>query len=138
MHALVQDCPAIGETYRLLARIGEGTFGSVYKAQSRARATDFVALKRIYVNSAPSRIENEAAFLDELGYGDGVSRCWVGGTHADPPVGGMSGGDTMSCACWTACGTATVSCWYWTILRTTTSGCAAHRRCGRSSWGPLT
>ena len=63
------DCPAVAIEFDVLDRVGEGTFSSVYKARSRARTSEYYALKHIYVNSAPSRIENEVAFLDELGYG---------------------------------------------------------------------
>ena len=74
MEALARDCPTVGAQYELLGRIGEGTFSAVYKARSLARSSEIVALKHLYLNSAPHRIENEATFLDELGCGQQARR----------------------------------------------------------------
>ncbi|KAI3611739.1 dbf4-dependent protein kinase hsk1 [Moniliophthora roreri] len=86
--------PQLTEDYKLLDRLGTGTFSSVYKAidlyyhtkwdntpwhgrhpphssahyQSLPRPQGFrvyVAIKRIYVTSSPERIKNEISILDE-------------------------------------------------------------------------
>ena len=83
IRTLLLECPEIDREFEVLDRVGEGTFSSVYKARSRAKTSEYYALKHIYVNSAPSRIENETEFLDELGYvacvrahaGRGYGRC---------------------------------------------------------------
>ena len=77
----------IGQRYRLINVIGEGTFSTVYKAEdllydhyrndwdvghrytksrSQKRRSKFVAIKKIYVTSSPSRIINELELLHEL------------------------------------------------------------------------
>lgn len=84
----------IAQRYRLINRIGEGTFSTVYKAedllydryqnawdpgapdsgrsagsgnkQSRQHKTRFVAVKKIYVTSSPHRIFNELELLHDL------------------------------------------------------------------------
>ena len=68
IRTLLLECPEIDREFEVMDRVGEGTFSSVYKARSRAKTSEYYALKHIYVNSAPSRIENETEFLDELGY----------------------------------------------------------------------
>ncbi|KAL0576963.1 Cell division control protein 7 [Marasmius crinis-equi] len=86
--------PRLINDYRLIDRLGTGTFSSVYKAldlhyhtkwdnkpwhghhpvsssayyQSEPRPSDskvFVAIKRIYVTSSPDRIRNEISILEE-------------------------------------------------------------------------
>lgn len=77
----------ISQRYRLINRIGEGTFSTVYKAEdllydhyanewdvlstesSRTKRTQksrFVAIKKIYVTSSPQRIYNELELLHDL------------------------------------------------------------------------
>ena len=73
----------IGDRYKLLGRIGEGTFSTVYKAQDLQynlyqndwdrndprrweKKSRYVAIKKIYVTSSPSRIINELEILYEL------------------------------------------------------------------------
>jgi cell division control protein 7 len=82
----------ISDRYRLINRIGEGTFSTVYKAQDlkyhqyknswdeqnnpsspwnrkskhRKQAPRFVAIKKIYVTSSPLRILNELEILHDL------------------------------------------------------------------------
>lgn len=78
--------------YKIVDKIGEGTFSSVYKAidtfhdyydnfvwthkiahppvlsngQPRQRNRVYVALKRIYVTSSPDRIANELEIMEQL------------------------------------------------------------------------
>ncbi|GAA5989262.1 hypothetical protein JCM5350_005052 [Sporobolomyces pararoseus] len=80
MEQLEQNVPQIVEKYRLVDRLGEGTFSSVYKAldiqhsafdnsqwQPKAPVGKvYVALKRIYVTSSPVRIHNELEILYDL------------------------------------------------------------------------
>ncbi|QIW96543.1 hypothetical protein AMS68_002061 [Peltaster fructicola] len=76
----------ISQRYRLINRIGEGTFSTVYKAEdllydqyqnqwddpsgygktSRSQKSRFVAIKKIYVTSSPQRIFNELDLLNDL------------------------------------------------------------------------
>lgn len=79
MEQFNKQFPLLAERYRLLDKIGEGTFSLVYKAEvvdagMRARVasarwrlprkgTPLVALKRIYVTSSPARIHNELMLL---------------------------------------------------------------------------
>lgn len=89
MHKLEQCFPILADKYRLLDKIGEGTFSTVYKAEAvngavvlgsqmwklpplqktTARANKkkkknaLVALKQIYVTSSPNRIHNELSLL---------------------------------------------------------------------------
>ncbi|KAM0324650.1 hypothetical protein ACHAQA_008041 [Verticillium albo-atrum] len=91
MEKLQDSFPGFRDKYRLIKRIGEGTFSTVYKAedilyetydndwdvdrdrqqerdrygQPRRRAR-FVAIKKIYVTSSPSRILNELELLHDL------------------------------------------------------------------------
>ncbi|KAN0061054.1 Cell division control protein 7 [Thecaphora frezii] len=77
--------PGLDAHYKIVDKLGEGTFSSVYKAvdlqheyydnehwayrQSSAtgpRSRVYVALKRIYVTSSPSRIMNELEIMEEL------------------------------------------------------------------------
>ena len=97
MEKFEQSFKNINQRYRLLNRIGEGTFSTVYKAedllyehyqnkwdadnnkenlnstssdlkqgQSRPSRTKYVAIKKIYVTSSPSRILNELELLHDL------------------------------------------------------------------------
>lgn len=89
MHKLEECFPILAERYRLIDKIGEGTFSTVYKAAAvdgsillgsemwkspplhRASAkkgthtkkNPLVALKQIYVTSSPNRIHNELNLL---------------------------------------------------------------------------
>lgn len=88
MHKLEQSFPILADKYRLLDKIGEGTFSSVYKAEAvngavvlgsqmwkspplhktvtkanRKKKNPLVALKQIYVTSSPNRIHNELSLL---------------------------------------------------------------------------
>lgn len=75
--------PSIAERYKLINRIGEGTFSTVYKAEDmlyeryenawegdmksqQQPRTRFVAIKKIYVTSSPQRILNELELLNDL------------------------------------------------------------------------
>lgn len=88
MHKLEQCFPVLADKYRLLDKIGEGTFLTVYKAeavngavvlgsqmwkspplhkttskQHKKKKNALVALKQIYVTSSPNRIHNELSLL---------------------------------------------------------------------------
>lgn len=87
MHKLEQCFPILAGKYRLLDKIGEGTFSTVYKAEavngavvlgsqiwkspplhrtvsrSQKKKNPLVALKQIYVTSSPNRIHNELSLL---------------------------------------------------------------------------
>ncbi|KZP00200.1 kinase-like protein [Calocera viscosa TUFC12733] len=93
---LERTVQGLAEQYRLVDRLGEGTFSSVYKAedlnfemhlntywlghhppwssayyqtfppQKDSRGKAYVAIKRIYVTSSPTRIENELLIMEEL------------------------------------------------------------------------
>ncbi|KAI5790369.1 kinase-like domain-containing protein [Pyronema domesticum] len=75
----------IDKRFRLINKIGEGTFSSVYKAEdleyhkydnswdfddvprrNGARPIKYVAIKKIYVTSSPARIQNELELLHDL------------------------------------------------------------------------
>lgn len=90
MLTLIEMFPSLPEKYKLLDKIGEGTFSSVYKAEDLTGASKailgnslwnspspkkgkkahkknpVVALKRIYVTSSPQRIFNELQLLYSL------------------------------------------------------------------------
>lgn len=89
MHKLEECFPILGERYRLINKIGEGTFSTVYKAaamdgtvmlgsqmwkspplhrttaakKNKSKKNPLVALKQIYVTSSPNRIHNELNLL---------------------------------------------------------------------------
>lgn len=90
MHKLEECFPVLAERYRLLDKIGEGTFSTVYKAEAvdgtvllgsqlwkspplqkslaskklkPKKKNPLVALKQIYVTSSPNRIHNELNLL---------------------------------------------------------------------------
>ncbi|VEU22923.1 DEKNAAC104052 [Brettanomyces naardenensis] len=74
---LLKSFPGLSFNYKLIDKIGEGTFSSVYKAQDLRRekrssygkkrtSYPIVALKRIYVTSSPQRIYNELQLLHSL------------------------------------------------------------------------
>lgn len=88
MHKLEQCFPVLAEKYRLVDKIGEGTFSTVYKAEAvngavmlgsqmwkspplhrapgrhaHKKKNPLVALKQIYVTSSPNRIHNELSLL---------------------------------------------------------------------------
>ncbi|KAL6866433.1 Cell division control protein 7 [Amphichorda felina] len=99
MNRLEEDFPSFAKKYRLIKRIGEGTFSTVYKAEDKLydyynndwkdqieatkwtpppvrrhqnphrsprRLHRYVAIKKIYVTSSPSRIFNELDLLNDL------------------------------------------------------------------------
>ncbi|KPV76815.1 uncharacterized protein RHOBADRAFT_34257 [Rhodotorula graminis WP1] len=82
MDGVERSVPGLLGKYHLVDRLGEGTFSSVYKAvdlhhesfdnsswqpQAQARRGKvYVAVKRIYVTSSPSRILNELEILHDL------------------------------------------------------------------------
>ncbi|GAA6030176.1 hypothetical protein JCM8097_009299 [Rhodosporidiobolus ruineniae] len=80
MDGLEKAVPALAQKYRLVDRLGEGTFSSVYKAidihnhhfdnsswqPSGKKGKVYVAVKRIYVTSSPDRIRNELEILHDL------------------------------------------------------------------------
>ncbi|ORY11794.1 kinase-like domain-containing protein [Clohesyomyces aquaticus] len=104
----------IDKRYRLINRIGEGTFSTVYKAedleydrfennwdlderenkkwtspQHRRRASKrphYVAIKKIYVTSSPMRIFNELELLHDLKYSDAVCPLITAFRHLDQVV----------------------------------------------------
>jgi hypothetical protein len=80
MRSLELAVPLLTEDYRLVDRLGTGTFSTVFKAVDlhhhskwdnalwiqphRPSGKTFVAIKRIYVTSAPDRIRNEIAIME--------------------------------------------------------------------------
>ena len=95
MERFEQSFKNINQRYRLINRIGEGTFSTVYKAEdllydryenewdpdgdkenvfnnkqqqpaSRPQRAKYVAIKKIYVTSSPLRILNELELLNDL------------------------------------------------------------------------
>ncbi|RCI12702.1 hypothetical protein L249_0613 [Ophiocordyceps polyrhachis-furcata BCC 54312] len=96
MDKLQQDFPGFRDKYRLIKRIGEGTFSTVFKAEDvhygrydnswdlqdgpskwtppplknrpfpRRPRPRYVAVKKIYVTSSPARILNELELLHDL------------------------------------------------------------------------
>ncbi|EON63909.1 CDC7 protein kinase [Coniosporium apollinis CBS 100218] len=104
----------INKRYRLINRIGEGTFSTVYKAEDllydhyhndwdidarlatrwsspsghphRRRQARYVAIKKIYVTSSPLRILNELELLHDLRASDSVCPLITAFRHADQVV----------------------------------------------------
>jgi cell division control protein 7 len=84
VESLHQTFKGLRQNYKVLDKIGEGTFSTVYKAvdlkynsypsgwdqeqsyQTENKTNHLVALKRIYVTSSPSRIANELQLLYKL------------------------------------------------------------------------
>ncbi|EGW33297.1 uncharacterized protein SPAPADRAFT_71159 [Spathaspora passalidarum NRRL Y-27907] len=90
MHKLEECFPVLSTDYRLIDKIGEGTFSSVYKAEAlngkirlgcdiwrspplkkksnhhTKKRSPIVAIKQIYVTSSPNRIHNELSLLYTL------------------------------------------------------------------------
>lgn len=72
MESFSESFPSLDSKYRLINKIGEGTFSTVYKAKpliklnSTQLESKYVALKRIYVTSSPNRIFNELSLLNSL------------------------------------------------------------------------
>ncbi|KAI0034368.1 kinase-like domain-containing protein, partial [Vararia minispora EC-137] len=80
MLSLERAVPSLTNDYRLVDRLGTGTFSTVFKAvdlhhqtkwdnslwrqSNRMSRRVFVALKRIYVTSAPDRIRNEISIME--------------------------------------------------------------------------
>ncbi|KAI0306879.1 kinase-like protein [Multifurca ochricompacta] len=92
--------PAITQDYKLIDRLGTGTFSSVYKAIDlgyhdkwenssipRLPGTKvFVAVKRIYVTSNPERIRNEIFILETCRGARHVSQLITAFRHEDQVV----------------------------------------------------
>ncbi|KAF2417533.1 kinase-like protein [Tothia fuscella] len=105
----------IGKRYRLINRIGEGTFSTVYKAEdlhyhvykndwdieekekakwsnpshkqhSIRRPARYVAIKKIYVTSSPIRIFNELDLLHDLKSSDSVCPLITAFRHQDQVI----------------------------------------------------
>ncbi|KAG9317328.1 kinase-like domain-containing protein, partial [Chiua virens] len=55
--------PQLSRDYKVVDRLGTGTFSSVYKAIDLCKV--FVAIKRIYVTSNPERIRNEISIMED-------------------------------------------------------------------------
>ncbi|SCV72850.1 BQ2448_4387 [Microbotryum intermedium] len=96
MHQLETMVPDLKDKYKLIDRLGEGTFSSVYKAidlkhdeydnsswEASAKhgrpscegpnGQVYVAIKRIYVTSSPVRIQNELDILNVLRGKDNIA-----------------------------------------------------------------
>jgi len=73
------DFPELAGRYKVLEKVGEGTFSSVYTAVVNNGTNAIVALKRINPTCSPSRIINEINCLKKLG-----GRC-----HVPPILGAM-------------------------------------------------
>ncbi|KAF1809039.1 serine/threonine protein kinase Hsk1 [Eremomyces bilateralis CBS 781.70] len=111
MVRLENDFQGIASRYRLINRIGEGTFSTVYKAedlqynaykngwdaqpfdnsspqkrQSRGPKPRFVAIKKIYVTSSPSRILNELELLHDLRDSDAICPLITAFRHQDQVI----------------------------------------------------
>ncbi|KAK7614616.1 cell cycle protein kinase-like protein [Phyllosticta paracitricarpa] len=100
----------ISKKYRLINRIGEGTFSTVYKAEDlqydyhqndwdldakeeeaveqsfKRRKPRYVAIKRIYVTSSPLRILNELELLHDLRSSDSVCPLITAFRHQDQVI----------------------------------------------------
>lgn len=70
--SFTMNFPGLDKQYKVLQKIGEGTFSSVYLAKPISKKLiskgikTTVALKRIYVTSSPQRIHNELNLLYNL------------------------------------------------------------------------
>ncbi|KAF2746926.1 kinase-like protein [Sporormia fimetaria CBS 119925] len=103
----------INKRYRLINRVGEGTFSTVYKAEDleyhkyenrwdidarenrkwaspghrrKAHRPHYVAIKKIYVTSSPMRIFNELELLHDLKNSDSVCPLITAFRHLDQVV----------------------------------------------------
>ncbi|KAF2857531.1 kinase-like protein [Piedraia hortae CBS 480.64] len=91
----------IDQRYRLISRIGEGTFSTVYKAedllydyyrndwdidQDSSKQSHYVAIKKIYVTSSPIRIMNELELLHDLRNSDNVCPLITAFRHQDQVI----------------------------------------------------
>jgi serine/threonine protein kinase len=69
MAATMEDMPAGMEKYMLFEKVGEGTYGTVYKATVKG-SNDLVALKKIKLEAedegVPSTAIREISLLKEL------------------------------------------------------------------------
>lgn len=112
---LEQAVPQLTTDYKIIDRLGTGTFSSVYKAidlwyhdkwdnspwqghhplnssayyQSEPRPSDskiFVAIKRIYVTSSPERIRNEISIMEDCRGGRHISQLITAFRHSDQVV----------------------------------------------------
>ncbi|KAF2142486.1 uncharacterized protein K452DRAFT_332213 [Aplosporella prunicola CBS 121167] len=112
MERFEESFKGISKKYRLINRIGEGTFSTVYKAEdllydqydnswdldgqdhsyswnshrSRKRTPRYVAIKKIYVTSSPLRILNELELLHDLRDSDSVCPLITAFRHHDQVV----------------------------------------------------
>ena len=115
IHDLENAMPGLTTDYKIVDRLGTGTFSSVYKAldlgyhdkwdntpwhghhppsssahyQSAPRPPDskvFVAIKRIYVTSSPERIRNEISIMEDCRGCRHVSQLITAFRHADQVV----------------------------------------------------
>ncbi|TIC42964.1 hypothetical protein E3Q08_02532 [Wallemia mellicola] len=108
MCELYTNIDGFSEQFKLVDKLGEGTFSAVYKAidlkhhdydnstwftkeqvdsrQLRERSKVYVALKRIYVTSCPWRIQNELEMLYQLRTSKYVSSLITAIRHEDQVV----------------------------------------------------
>ncbi|KAM0753361.1 kinase-like protein [Meredithblackwellia eburnea MCA 4105] len=109
MDSLLNAVPALQGQYKLVDRLGEGTFSSVYKAidlnfavydnsawapakhlssnlNNAPQGNVYVALKRIYVTSSPARILNELNILNELRSANNVAHLIAAIRHEDQVI----------------------------------------------------
>lgn len=70
LQTLLSRFEGLERRYRLIEKIGQGTFSSVYKAQDLVKDEDggngVVAIKKVYVTASPLRIYSELKFLYKL------------------------------------------------------------------------
>lgn len=72
IYSFIASFPALDKSYKIVNKIGEGTFSSVYlgevvhSTRGKPKSNSLVALKRIYVTSSPQRIYNELNLLYKL------------------------------------------------------------------------
>lgn len=72
------EFPELGGKYRVIENIGEGSFSRVYKAEVISSPGTFVAIKRLFPTSGPSRALKEARLLAKLGGTHNVSEVLEG------------------------------------------------------------